>query len=221
MKIAIYTLTRDRIEYTKHCFGKLYENAGYPFKHFILDNGSTDGTQEYLKTLKDAKVFYSPENIGISAGSNLLLDEIMKERFDLVIKFDNDCEIPVAPMLGMVIWYYRRIEKNKFILSPQVYGINKQPHRGRYIDVDGRSIGITAIVGGLFQVVPYEIFKKYRFPTNLKPGWGQDDHFCDWAKKNGYEVGYMESPFVNHYETTNGQIVRYPEYFKRKNEENK
>jgi len=48
MKIAIYTLTRDRLQYTQDCFSSLWQNAGMPFDHYIVDNGSEDGTVEWL-----------------------------------------------------------------------------------------------------------------------------------------------------------------------------
>jgi GT2 family glycosyltransferase len=73
MKIAIYTLTRDRIEYTKKCFQSLQENAGYSYDHYIIDNGSKDGTADWLKEGNYTKVIYNPENVGISNGSNQAL----------------------------------------------------------------------------------------------------------------------------------------------------
>ena len=48
-KIAVYTLTRDRIEYTKECFAMLESKAGIEYDHYIVDNGSQDGTVEWLK----------------------------------------------------------------------------------------------------------------------------------------------------------------------------
>jgi len=42
MKIAIYTLTGDRLEYTKYCFDLLQKKAGYSYDHYIADNGSTE-----------------------------------------------------------------------------------------------------------------------------------------------------------------------------------
>lgn len=225
MKIAIYTLTRDRLEYTKHCFQMLYEKAGYPFDHFVLDNGSADGTVMYLIDMffkKKTIIHFSKENIGISVGSNYLLDEITSMNYDIIIKFDNDCEVVTDGILKSIVNFYEKHDENKkYIISPKVNGIINQPHRGWSKEIFGFNFGATAIVGGLFHVVPVEIYKQYRYPTDLKPGWGQDDHFCDWAKKQGYEVGYLEDLEVNHYETTSGQLKRYPEYFNRKKEENK
>ena len=50
LKVAIFSLTYDRLEYTKECFDSMYKTAGYPIDvHVIVDNGSKDGTIEWVK----------------------------------------------------------------------------------------------------------------------------------------------------------------------------
>lgn len=229
MKVAVYTLTRDRVEYTRHCFATLYEKAGHPFDHYILDNGSSDDTPQYLEDLiiknPDRNITYYPSkiNLGISAGSNKCLELIADHNYDLIIKMDNDCEVVSDDIIKRIVAIYENIGKysSRFILSPKVNGINRQPTRGAYTTLSNYRIGLTAIVGGLFHVVPASVYRVYRYPTNLKPGHGQDDHICHWFKQQGGQVGYIEGLEVNHYETTDCQAKRYPDYFKRKWEENK
>jgi len=51
-KVSIIILTWNALEYTKSCLASLYPTiAGQPVDVLIFDNGSTDGTVEYLKTL--------------------------------------------------------------------------------------------------------------------------------------------------------------------------
>jgi len=92
MKIAIYTLTRDRLEYTEHCFASLKAQSwGYPYDHFVFDNGSQDGTVDWLRN--EYKPFFLARddyNKGISLASNILLSEIFHGNYDLIIKMDND-----------------------------------------------------------------------------------------------------------------------------------
>jgi GT2 family glycosyltransferase len=225
MKIAIYTLTRDRLEYTKHCFESLRANAGMDYDHYVLDNGSTDGTAEWLKNQPTSdrggcqfKVFLQPENIGISAGSNMMLDEIFKSEYDIIIKMDNDCEVVSENLLEQIAVVFERLrmDATKMVLSPRVEGINKQPHRASYNHTAGYRIGITAIVGGLFHVVPADIYARYRYPLDLPKAWGQDDDFCEWLRQQNIKKGYIEDLVVNHYETTVGQVAKFPEYFERK-----
>jgi len=224
MQIAVYSLTRDRLEYTKHCFQTLKEKAGVQYDHYIIDNGSTDGTVEWLKENESQfkKVIYNSENLGISKSSNQALDEISKQDYDLIIKMDNDCDVVSENILGQIAEIYSDTKKfsPKYILSPRVEGIVNQPKRGFYIQLGGRRIGMVSVVGGLFHIVPREVYQNYRYAENLPKAKGQDETFCGWAKSNGCEVGYIEGLVVNHYETTEGQAKRFPDYFKRKwNEE--
>lgn len=49
-KVAVFSLTYDRLAYTKECFDSMYKTAGYPIDvHVIVDNGSKDGTIEWVK----------------------------------------------------------------------------------------------------------------------------------------------------------------------------
>lgn len=220
MKVAIYTLTRDRLDYTKHCFNTLKMKAGYPYDHFIVDNGSTDGTQEWLKeNFLPERLKLLPENKGISVASNLALDMI-GDKYDLIIKVDNDCEIEYNGILDRIVRIYKNMPPLKnLMLSPKVNGITAQPPRIRKTMVDDCEIGITHIIGGLFHIIPSRIYQQFRYDETLPPARGQDENVCDWFKKMGGEVGYIEPISVFHFETTNGQAKRYPDYFKRKKNE--
>jgi GT2 family glycosyltransferase len=203
----------------------LAEKAGADYDHYILDNGSTDGTASWLQENESQfkKVVLLPENVGISAGSNMMLDEIFKSDYDIIIKMDNDCEVWTKNILEHVSQLVTAMHesKMKMVLSPRVEGINKQPHRVKTLQLAGYNIGVTGIVGGLFHIVPVEIYAQYRYPLELPKAWGQDDDFCEWARQRGIKKGYIENLVVNHYETTVGQAARFPEYFERKWKEEK
>jgi len=72
-KIDIILLTFNNINNTKKCIDHLYKFTKN-FGLVILDNNSTDGTQEYLKELCDQHdnitFFFSKYNLGIIKGRN-------------------------------------------------------------------------------------------------------------------------------------------------------
>jgi glycosyltransferase involved in cell wall biosynthesis len=221
-KIAIFTLTRDRLAYTKKSFKSLKKNAGYPYTHFIIDNGSTDGTQEWLKKQKDLEIIsLEKKNIGISKASNKVLDVILKQDFDLIIKFDNDCEVISSDILKELIEVYETIPPfySKFMLSPRVEGLNFQPQRGERMTINKHAVGITKIIGGIFQPMPAECYKLYRYNEKLPKAKGQDEDITLWFRQLGGQVGYIEDLIVEHIDSTEGQKKKYPAYFKRKNKE--
>jgi GT2 family glycosyltransferase len=186
-----------------------------------VDQGSRDGTVTWLKSYQPAWLREMPENVGISRGSNIALDAIFLAGYDLIMKMDNDCLVQSDNILGQLVEIFSDVKEfqNEFVLSPKVDGIRNQPERGRYVQLGGRRIGLTAIVGGLFHVVPAKVYRQYRYPEKLPRGAGQDDDFCDWVKQRGCEVGYIEGLVVEHMETTDGQYKMFPDYFQRKDSE--
>lgn len=219
-KVAIYSLTRDRLDYTKHCFGLLRDLAGYPFDHYVIDNGSQDGTVEWLKDeYKPYQLVENPINYGIPIASNQALDAIGND-YDLIIKMDNDCEVVYPNLLRRIVRLYENTPplKNLF-LSPRVEGIVNQPKRYAKTMVDDVEIGLTGIIGGLFHVMRADIYQTFRYDESLPMARGSDDKVSTWFRRQGGECGYMEPLEVRHYETTAGQAARYPEYFERKQKE--
>lgn len=69
VKLSIITLTYNKLEYTKKYVESLYKYTN-DFELIIVDNGSTDGTVEFLKTLPDIKLILNDENKGFSKGNN-------------------------------------------------------------------------------------------------------------------------------------------------------
>lgn len=204
----------------KPCFTSLWDNAGYNYDHYIIDNGSEDGTVVWLKENENnfKKIIYLPKNVGISKASNLALDTIGKG-YDLIIKMDNDCEIVSDNILESIVKVYTETvtikesipsqdgitimhKKEKevgFILSPKITGIPFQPFRINQTKLNGWEIGLTTIVGGVFCIVPANIYLTYKYPENLPLSSGQDTHFCEWALEHRIKIGYIEELFINHY----------------------
>ena len=59
MKIAIFSLTKDRLYYTKKTLQSLKEKTHIPFDHFILDQDSQDKTVEWINgfTHKQGEIY--------------------------------------------------------------------------------------------------------------------------------------------------------------------
>lgn len=208
MRIAVYSICRERLQCTQTCFQSLRENAAHPFDHFVVDNGSEDGTHRWLIDNHDlfTRVILNSEDRGISAASNQALEAIFGYRgtYDLIVKFDSDCLAKTPRILARMAEIYGRLEKARlgigpaYILSPRVEGMVGQPARTRetWVDTDKPAlIGLTTIVGGLFHVVPARVYGMYRYPEDLANG-GQDGHFCRWVRQHGGEVGYIEELLV-------------------------
>src|SRR5258708_7391780 len=160
MRIAVYSITRDRLDYTKHCFASLREKAGQDFDHYIWDNHSEDGTKEWLLANLDdfAYVNLAASNYGIAQASNELI-KVIKQRgpYDLIIKMDNDCEVVSDDILAKIAAWYAVPGRQGFILSPRVHGLRYQPQRVRTVLLGYFRLGEVEQIGGLFLVVPARV----------------------------------------------------------------
>ena len=222
-KIGVFTFTRDRVQYTQVCFTSIRKCVKhYPLDHYVLDNGSTDDTRIFLgKTISSyAGLICSPVNMGLHVSAQMISNII--QPCDLVIKIDNDCKIRDALSMQYIASIYTQLNKHneKYILSPKIIGITKQPKRGdsRVISTPNGdfTLGHVGQVGGLFMAIPYELFKVLKFNSNLPMARGLDSAICSQAVSFGYRLAYVENMSVEHYQTTDGQCKVYPEYFKRK-----
>lgn len=211
MRIAVATLTRDRLRYTEHCFQTLRDNAGCDFDHFIVDQGSVDGTAEWLLAQEDLTVMTLSENVGICRGLNLLLDEALDaSQYDVIVRFDNDCEVlqhGTLQALAEFVYAFHRIA------APRVRGLRNPPA----VIEHGPVFDDTEILGGIFMGIPSDLFHCDGFRYDeTQPPWTGDELICPWFRARGGRCGYLTGFEVNHYLTTDGQVDDIPEYFERR-----
>lgn len=214
MNIAVMTLTRDRLEYTQHCFETLERLAGCRYHHFVLDQGSTDGTQEWLRAKRYMAITLD-ENVGIHRGWNMILDKLPLG-YDVVVTFDNDCEVLRR---GTLFAAASVAATGRWIVSPRVEGLIHPPPVGDVVEVGSYKIGRFNALGGIFRAMPGPFAYNFRFDETA-PIWGTDEATVGQAAAlQGMGMGYLMDWNVNHYETTSGQRERYPSYFERKDQE--
>lgn len=228
-KIAVFTLTREREQYTRRTLERIYETAGVPFDHFILDNGSQDGTPQFLKSQTQlTKLILSPDNKGLFVGINTLLKETDHfSDYDYVCKVDNDVEFPDQDWLKRMLDVSEFNPNDKLMLSPYVDGLGAGTGgapRKEYQTLNGphyaETFGVSNHVGGICLFTRQELFEIVMPRTGGKAqGW--DVWFCSVARQNGYRVGYLENLKIKHMDGSVKQVEDDPEYQKRKESEAK
>lgn len=212
MKIAILTLCKDRVEYTKLFMGSLEKNTHIPFDHYILNQGSTDKTLDYLSHLRNKTVFSLEHNIGINRGYNFLLDKLTCN-YDVITLLDNDALIMTNSWLEKCV----SVLRPKLLLSPYIEGLVDNRGGINRIGFDSKSnIGITPAIGGICMIgmgkTWQEDIRELEFPTTYHSN--MDMSVCFRLYLKGYKFGYKEDVFIQHMDTTSGQKIKYKDYFK-------
>jgi glycosyltransferase involved in cell wall biosynthesis len=218
MRVALYTLTMNRLLYTQQLLPKAQQTAGFPLDWYVFDQGSTDGTADWLVSQRSSfkGLVLWPENIGICAAHNAMAQMLLAQsRYDLIMKVDNDCEMRTEGWLKAVVDVCAALEKGgvaAYAVSPRVTGIGTPVRRSKEEMIAGHRFGHTQIVGGISMGLPARTFAEFQLPRI--PGHTADDsHICRWTRERGGIVGYIEDVEAHHFETTIGQARRFREYF--------
>ncbi|PEL07984.1 glycosyltransferase [Bacillus sp. AFS017336] len=210
MKTSIIILTYNQLEVSKKCFDSLAKYTKEDeVEIIVVDNGSTDGTREYLKSKPSFITILNEINMGFAKGCNqgievatgdsllfLNNDTIVTENWlDAMLKllYSNEKIGMVGPVSNYVsglqrinVDYQNDQEINEFSLK---YCAN----------VKGMSKQVLRLVGFCLLVRRELIEKLIGFDERFKLGSFEDDDICLRTILEGYELHIALDSFVHHY----------------------
>ena len=130
-EIDILLVTFNRINFLKHTVKKIYERTRYPYKLWVIDNASDDGTRDWLKTAKLNGFLYDyivmPNNIGLAGGLTEGFKNVKSEYF---ITTQDD----IVPPDLQPCWLERMLHLAK--KYPEYGGIAMRIQRTRHREID-------------------------------------------------------------------------------------
>lgn len=114
--VACIVATLNNREHTARLIDALSQVQGIPLRLIAVDNGSTDGTVEWLRTLP-VTVIDNEKNLGAAAAWNLGLRVAVANNADAILLCGND----TAPMPGTVERLYALLQQGVlFVTGTQV-----------------------------------------------------------------------------------------------------
>lgn len=193
--IDILYITFNRIRYTRETLPAMIENAGAEFALTIIDNGSTDGTPEYLTFIEKkychvvSRVIRNSENRGISLPTNVFWK---MSKADFLGKVDNDTLLPPN-------WLARLLEaQQKSDRLGVIGGYHFNPAYAdmaalerRAVNVDGVGLVPDAFIGGCCYLFRKSLQEKIGYlhadPQKKTIGWTEYQYaICRLGYNNGY-----------------------------------
>jgi glycosyltransferase involved in cell wall biosynthesis len=219
-RVAIFTMTYGRLEYTKRMFASLKDSTDYPFDWYVFDQGSDDGTGDWLyeqkkETKQPRWIKLNGQNVGITKGSNALLDAIGDD-YQIIIKTDNDCQFMTKKWLDTMVELWRR--NHMLYMSPYPEGLVDNPGGAQRVgnsNIGPYYVEVTRHVGGLCAVIDARAYKNFRWTDQFKHG-NQDSEASFAFREKGYMPCYIPMHRVWHIDGTSGQKEKYPDYFERR-----
>lgn len=183
IKLTILTPTYNRSQLLPRLFNSLREQTIKEFEWLVIDDGSTDTTEEYMKNLPilDFPVyFYQKENGGKHTAINYAHQYIHGD--SVLILDSDDYLIPKAVEIVISDWEKYVNKYSIGVISYEKKGIDgrifseKADVPDYYVD-DEISFRVNQSVGGdRCEVIRANIFKKYSFPIHknekfMSEGW--------------------------------------------------
>lgn len=130
--VNVIVVTFNRIKYLKTFIKFLYSSTNYPFKLIVVDNGSIDGSREYIEEMKKIgkvwKYVFTTDNLPLAQAFNAGLKEsdsefVVTVADDMVVNpyLEHDwLQIFVkamiqAPEVGCINFVGSRCDHDKFL----------------------------------------------------------------------------------------------------------
>jgi len=214
LSVAIYTLTWNRLGYTRKMFDGL-KKAGYPFDHFVVDNGSKDGSLGWLRKRKLRGLILNRENRGIIGATRQIRDTVCE--YDMVVNVDNDCEMLTGDWLARMVKVYEELE-GKCLLNPYIHGVIRNVETsGDPFVVATEAVEPVVYLGGILLVMPPAVMMGFDMDPQKHTMHSLDDsHMSAVGKSLGMKLLRLPGVEVNHMDGSHGQYETYPEYCKER-----
>ena len=206
---SIVILTYNQLQYTRLCVESILRYTDEPIELVFVDNASSDGTVDYLRTVPGAKLIANSENRGFPAGVNQGIGAAAGQN---VLLLNNDVVVTTG-------WLDRLLQAlysgpNVGLVGPVSNNVSgPQQIRARYDDLarldgfawehgkvnDGRYFPTDRLVGFALLIRREVIPRIGLFDERFGIGCFEDDDFCRRAAAAGYQLLIASDAFLHHF----------------------
>jgi GT2 family glycosyltransferase len=188
-KNSLMMVTFNRLELTKQTIENIY-SVTKDFNFIIVDNGSSDGTIDYLKDLQKTKnnihLFLYEKNTGIATGRNRGLKIAKDLNTEIFVTIDNDVLLPenwLEDCISVLNCGYGvtgvNFEKETFPL-----------HNINGVMVQHKSQGN---IGTACKAFNKKVFDRVGYFTTKYKGYAHEDaNFSFRCRIAGFKIGYIK-----------------------------
>lgn len=208
-KIAILIPVFNQLEYTQGCLACIQADASKKSRIIVVDNGSTDGTRDWLNRQSGLDTIFNETNRGCAPAWNqgarcagVLADSGVERNgsFAWLVILNNDVLLPSN-------WLDRLIKaaesRNLDVVSPAMREREMNYSFSDYADVFmSKMNGVIrrgAAHGVCFAVRSEVFFRIGGFDEAFKIGQFEDEDFFRRARLAGFKLGTVGASFIHHY----------------------
>src|SRR3989344_3485962 len=227
MKLAIVILNFNGLDDTLACLDSIKKliDDGIGVETIVVDNFSSDGSQEALSEIKDINFIQNQDNLGYAGGNNVGIKYALKGSADAVLILNNDTIVDAKLALNLIraldqadlispkIFFAKSFEFHKSMYSPKDLGKVIWAAGGEidWSNVLGKHLGVDEVDRGQFKVrkqitfatgacvlVRREVFEKIGYFDEKYFLYLEDMDFCVRAKNAGFKIIFEPNAVIWH-----------------------
>lgn len=201
---SIIIPTSNGREWLANCLYSIREHTASPYEIIVVDNGSTDGTPDFLR---EEKVIFlsSAVNRGFPAACNL---GIRLSRGDTVLLLNDDVIVSPGWLDRLLGCLYR--EEGTGMAGPMTnYASGQQQTTLPYTSLqdmaahfrtayEGQQVEVKRLVGFCLLIKREVLHTVGLLDERFTPGHYEDDDLCYRARLAGYRLMIAKDTFVYH-----------------------
>lgn len=207
MDIDIVIPVFNQLSYTRKCIDSLLSTEGKNVNILVIDNGSTDGTAEYLRSVTGINVIENPENLGCAGAWNQGVRETTSE---WIVILNNDVILSSGWLEGLL---HFAIEEGLDLVSPAIregeLNYDIESYARDYVE-RMKSVARHGVVDGICFMVRRRVFDAIGlFDEKFRIGQFEDSDFFRRARIAGFRLGTTGRSFIHHYGSITQKALGY------------
>ncbi len=205
MSVSIVIPVFNQLHFTKICLESLLPSLSQDCEIIIIDNGSSDGTDEYLSKYSNIKVITNEQNRGCAFAWNQGVKDSIAP---WVAILNNDLILSPNWLDGLLSFAEK---KGVDIISPAFregeYDYNIAEHSRNFVKLM-HNVARIGVAQGICFMVRREVFERVGlFDENFRIGQFEDNDFFRRAKLAGFILGTTGLSFVHHFGSVTQKMI--------------
>lgn len=212
--VSIVIPVYNQLSYTQQCLDSIARCTQQPYELILVDNASSDGTREFLATLK-AIVITNHTNLGCAKAWN---QGVRASKGDVIGILNNDIVVTPGWLAGLMTFMD---QTGHGIVSPSaregVLDYDLDSYAAEFVRLCAQAT--RAEVYGSCMLIRRRVFNRIGlFDEGFSYGGGEDIDFLWRTREAGFSVGMTGSVLIHHFGMTTQDAIKktetraYPDY---------
>jgi GT2 family glycosyltransferase len=204
--VAVVLPVFNQLEYTRSCVESLAPDVAGGLELIIVNNGSTDGTTEFLSSVAGAKIAYNESNLGCARGWN---QGVRLSTREWTVIMNNDVLVSRGWLDGLVEF---ATETGAEIVSPALregtLNYSFADYAADFVQ-KMRAVRRWGEAHGICFMVRRRVFEIVgEFDENFRVGQFEDADFFRRARLAGVEMAVTGTSFLHHFGSVTQKAIQ-------------